>query len=373
MAVVPAPSHFRIKDGGWGLRICRPLIVCPNEGIITMPTDYEQLRRRRISELDQELRSIYEHLESRPELEEIGVEGIRAHFRALGHADGPLRDGVIAETVAVPGPDGDVPTRIYRPEGTGPLGVYIHTHHGGYVAMNGLDHIDGYNSQLALEWGCIVVHPDFRVPPENKFPAGIEDCWAVVQWVGRHIDSIGGDRDRVAVGGGCTGASMAAVMAIMARDAGGPRIAAQFLYAPQLDARGDYRSRYEFGQGYGLTRASTLWVTDQYLNDPEERWDWRVSPVLAPTLRGVAPAVMSVGEWDVLSDEARFYANRLRDAGVPVTYIEGPKQGHSHTSWRNPATGELTPGARTDNALIAEAMRSYIGPEAGVRPSPHDE
>ncbi|MFB7859825.1 alpha/beta hydrolase [Rhodococcus qingshengii] len=340
----------------------------PNE-VRDMPTDYDELRRRRFLELDPELKSVYEQVESRPELEEIGVEGLRAHFRMVGHADGPLRDGVSAETIAVPGPNGDVPTRIYRPSGTRPRGVYIHTHHGGYVAMNGLDHVDGYNSNLALEWDCIVVHPDFRVPPEHKYPAGVEDCWAVVQWAAMHIDWIGGDLDRVAVGGGCTGASMAAVMAIMARDAGGPQLAAQFLYAPQLDARGDYRSRYEFARGYGLTRASTQWVTDQYLNDPEERWDWRVSPVLAPTLRGVAPAVMSVGEWDVLSDEARFYANRLQDAGVPVTYIEGPSQGHSHTSWRNPATGELTTGARADNARIAEAMRSYIGPAAEAQHS----
>lgn len=160
-----------------------------------MPTDYDELRRRRFLELDPELKSVYEQVESRPELEEIGVEGLRAHFRMVGHADGPLRDGVSAETIAVPGPNGDVPTRIYRPSGTRPRGVYIHTHHGGYVAMNGLDHVDGYNSNLALEWDCIVVHPDLRVPPEGSVNL-TERNWGSTAFGRTRADSVGGKQFR---------------------------------------------------------------------------------------------------------------------------------------------------------------------------------
>jgi acetyl esterase len=151
----------------------------------------------------------------------------------------------------------------------------------------------------------------------------------VVKWVGENARQIGGDPDYIGVGGGCTGGSFAAVLALMARDAGAPKIAAQYLAATVFDCRADYRSQYENGAGYTLSRDDGCFVIDVYLKDPENRWDWRASPILAPSVRGVAPAYIYVGEWDILRDESRAYADRLRDAGVEVTLVVMQQESHA--------------------------------------------
>jgi acetyl esterase len=332
-----------------------------------MPTDYEALRERRMAELDDpELEKIYEITGSGLHIRERGVDGLREFIgqgmRTMGSGD---RRGVVTRDIKIPGPAGEISARIYSPEGAdGPTGAYFHTHGGGFVAGGGFETFDDLNCSTVLDWGCSVVHPDFRLPPENPFPAGVEDNWAALQWVGEHGAEVGIDTDRIAVGGGCTGANMAAVMALMARDAGAPKLAAQFLYAPRFDLRTDYRSEFEFADGYGLARDDDQFVTSQYLSDPEERWDWRASPALVDSLKGVAPAFFAVGEWEILRDDARAYANRMRDAGVEVHYTEGEKQGHGHTYWRNLETGEFTAGAKKSQAEVASFMKRKIGSES---------
>lgn len=332
-----------------------------------MPTDYNALREQRMREVDPELRQIYEQGSLSAD---VGIAEFREIFEHIWPAQGGegVQPGVSVTTTEVPGPDGDIPLRIYRPENLdGDVGALFHTHGGGFVAGGGIDIWDGVNSSTALDWGCVVIHPDFRLPPENPFPAGVEDNWAALQWVCEHATEIEVDAGRIAVGGGCTGANLAAVMALMARDAGTPRLAAQFLYGPRFDLRADYRSEFEFAEGYGLTREFDQFVTSQYLSDPEHRWDWRASPQMAESLRGVAPAVFAVGEWEILRDDARAFANRMRDAGVEVHYFEGEGQGHSHTYWRNVETGEWTKGAKQSQAEVASVMRRKIGSES--RPS----
>ncbi|KAB2384836.1 alpha/beta hydrolase [Actinomadura montaniterrae] len=326
-----------------------------------MPTDYDELRRRRMAELDEDLSAVYKAVGNGRDLREMGVETVRRSHAAMLSAQ-KLPEGVTVETVEVPGPAGAIPTKIYHPANGGDRGVYVHTHAGGWISMNGLEHVDGMNGAHVRDWGCTVVHPDFRVPPEHKFPAAIEDCWATVQWVHDNAQDLGVDRGRIAVGGGCTGANIAAVMALMARDEGSPDLALQVLLSPQLDTREDYRSHFEFASGYGLSRDSDLYVIEQYLADPEQRWDWRASPVLAESVRGVCPALIAVGEWEVLRDETRFYAARLRDAGVHVDYLEGEKAGHGYTGWRVPGTGELIEVAKRHNAEIDRIVRDRLGP-----------
>jgi acetyl esterase len=323
--------------------------------------DYMALREQRLAEVDGETAQIYRATAAGFGIRERGVETFRELFANTVLAGGAvLADGVTAETVAIPGPAGAIPARVYRPEGLENYGVYIHTHGGGFIAWNGLDGVDAINSQWAQRWGCAVVHPDFRVPPEDKFPAAIEDCWATVEWVAANAKRFGADPARIAVGGGCTGANIAAVMALMARDRGEPKLALQFLYAPQLDTRCDYRSHFEFARGYGLSRDDDLFVIDQYLGKPEDRWDWRASPVLVESVRGVAPAVIAVGEYEILRDETRLYAGRLRDAGVEVKYFEAHAQGHGHTYWRN-HTGDYTAAAKESQANIDPIIRQFIG------------
>jgi acetyl esterase len=321
-----------------------------------------ELREQRLREVDAETAEIYRATADGFGIPGLGVEKFRELFKERVLADGSkLAAGVSAETVAIPGPAGSIPTRIYRPENVDYCGVFIHTHGGGFVAWNGLEGVDAISSDFARRWRCVVVHPDFRVPPEDKFPAAIEDCWATVEWVAANSKRFGADPARIAVGGGCTGANIAAVMALMARDAGSPKLAAQYLYAPQLDTRCDYRSHFEFAKGYGLTRTDDLYVIEQYLRSPEDRWDWRASPVLVDSVKGVAPAVIAVGEFEILRDEARLYAGRLRDAGVEVHYFEGKGQGHGHTYWRNFQTGEYTAAALESQAQTDPVIRRLVG------------
>lgn len=333
-----------------------------------MATDYAALRERRLAQVDAQTRRGFEAAAGMLRIREMGVEAFRDVFaQAMNTVTPGMAPGVEAETITIPGPAGEIPVRVYRPtEHEGPLGVYVHTHGGGFIAWNGLDAVDGANSRSALEWGCMVVHPDFRVPPEHPFPAAIEDCWATVRWVGEHGPEHGIDTQRIAVGGGCTGANLAAVMALMARDAGAPDIALQFLDSPQLDTRCDTRSHHEFAEGFGLTRDADLFVVEQYLSAPEDRWDWRASPVLVDSVRGVAPAIVTAGEYEILRDEARLYTGRLRDAGVEVHYIEGPRQGHGFSLGRDLETGNYVPAAAVARARIGEVFRRHIGTPPGA-------
>ncbi|MEC3993748.1 alpha/beta hydrolase fold domain-containing protein [Actinacidiphila sp. DG2A-62] len=299
--------------------------------------DYERLRAERLSRIPDRERTAIERW---PDLAEIGVSGVRALIS--GSPRRPAHPGVAVRDVEVEGPGGPVPVRIHTPphEDGERLPVVVHTHGGGFVAGGGLDMWDASNSALAAAVPAVVVHPDFRLPPEHPFPAGLEDNWAVLNWVAGGGDRDAWDTSRIAIGGGCSGANMAAALALMARDAGGPDIALQWLQAWPADLRNDTRSQAEYARGYGLRKSDNDFVTAQYLDRPETRWDWRASPLLAESVRGVAPALIWVGEWDILRDEDVRYADRLRDAGVPVELHVDPEQGHVVAD-PGPATARL--------------------------------
>ena len=286
-----------------------------------MSTDYNALREERLATISGASRA---SIESIARLPEMGVEGVRTHFDQLSRSM-PLTPGVSIRDVQIDGPQGSVPTRIYTPEGCTSAGVVMHVHHGGYIAVGGIDTLDGWNTKMAAAVGGTVVAPDFRLPPEHRFPAGLDDCWSVLNWIPAQDEFEGLP---IAVGGGCTGGNFAAVLALMARDAGGPDVALQFLEAFVADARCDTASQREFGVGYGLEHSDNSWVVEQYLSEPTDRYDWRVSPVLAASVRGVAPASICVGEWDIFLDEDTQYANRLRDANVDVELHVLKRQAH---------------------------------------------
>lgn len=301
-----------------------------------MTLDYDTLREQRLETVNDQYRQM---IAGFPRLGEVGVEGVRSFIAGLG---GPMAPGVATRDVDIPGPNGSVPARIYTPEDVqGPLGVVLHVHSGGFVANGGLDAMQAVSSALAVAVPCVVVSPDFRLPPEHKYPAGLQDCWAVLTWIASHGHEQGWDGDRLAVGGGCTGGNFAAVLALMARDAGGPDLKLQFLQSWVADARCDTASQAEFAVGYGLEYEDNRWVVGQYLESAEQRWDWQVSPLLAESVAGVAPALITVGEWDILRDEDVQYANRLRDAGVEVTVDVTPREGHVPNPENREAGDEL--------------------------------
>lgn len=316
-----------------------------------MPTDYGKLRDERLAKLDATRRAPYENL--RPPLRSLGVEGMRARGEAVQGK--PVEDpSVPFKDVFIEGPNGPVPTRIYVPQGAGPKGIYIHIHAGGYIMLGGLDTMVNANTQLAKATGCIIVAPDFRLPPEHPFPIGLNDCWAVLKWVGENAAAIGGDPNHIGIGGGCTGGSFAAVLCLMARDAGAPKVAAQYLAATVFDCRCDYKSQFENGSGYTLSYDDGQFVIEVYLKDMENRWDWRASPILVPSVAGVAPAYIYAGEWDILRDESRAYADRLKDAGVDVTFVCMPEESHA-----------VGPGnaAKVRDAMI-NFLKSRLDPKA---------
>jgi len=325
-------------------------------------SDYEELRKQRMAEISDELREIYE---SRASSTTRRDRWTTTRARPAVPPATVLDPGVEAFNIDIPGPAGPIPARVYKPKSAdGQIGVYLHTHNS-LVGNNGLTNHDSANSQRVLDWGCALVHPDFRIAPEHRFPAPIEDCYAAYQYVVDHAESLGFDQHRIGIGGGCTGATVATVVSLLARDAGGVQPAVQWLMSPTFDARLDYESCYECAEGYGLDLEDGECTYAHYLRSRNDYYDWRASPILAPTMKGMPPAIIWTGEWEILRDETRAYANRLRDAEVTVHYFEGPQQGHGYcTVVRNVRTGAPTEYQRQTVPQLNALMRRYIGPDA---------
>ena len=219
----------------------------------------------------------------------------------------------------IPGPAGPMRARFYWPtEAAGKLPALLYFHGGGHV-IGSLDSHDGTARNLCAGAGALVVSLDYRMGPEHRFPAAVEDSWAALTWLHANAVSLGADPGRLAVGGDSAGANLAAVMALMARDAGGPALRLQVLVYPVGDYNLTGESYRRFASGYGpLTREAMVWFQRHYLNSVEEANDWRASPLKAAGHAGVAPAIVILAECDVLLDDGKAYAEALRRAGVPV-------------------------------------------------------
>ena len=216
-----------------------------------------------------------------------------------------------------------VPLRVYRPLGAAagaPLPTLVYFHGGGWV-IGDLDTHDVLCRQLTAEAGMMVVSVDYRLAPEAKFPAAADDAWAATRWIVANASRLGVDTKRVAVGGDSAGGNLAAVVALMARDAGAPSIAYQVLLYPVTDVGTETGSYRSFAEDYLLTRDGMKWFFDHYLRSQADAKDWRVSPLRAKSLKGVAPALIVTAGFDPLRDEGEAYAHALRDAGVRVDYV----------------------------------------------------
>ena len=181
---------------------------------------------------------------------------------------------------------------------------------------------------------CLVASVDYRLAPEHKFPAGINDCLHATRWAAAHAAELGADPARVAVAGDSAGANMAAVTALRARDEGGPALCAQLLLYPVADYHTPGTPSYqENAEGYGLTRATMEWFWDHYLRDPSEGAHPHASPLRAPDLSGLPPAFVVTAEYDPLRDEGEFYAEKLRAAGVPTASTRYDGVNHGFMFW----------------------------------------
>ena len=234
------------------------------------------------------------------------------------------------EDRTMPGPGGPMRLRLYRPNAERkPVPAIVYYHGGGHV-IGSLDTHDLIARNLCAGAEALVVSVDYRMGPEHRFPAAVVDSFAALQWVYRNAASLGADPARFGVHGDSAGANLAAVVALMARDAGAPPLRLQSLVYPVADFAMQTASYDTFAEGYGLlTRSAMGWFRDHYLRSAADAEDWRASPVRAPSHKGVAPAIVVAAECDVLHDEGQNYAEALRGAGVAVEYREYPGMIHA--------------------------------------------
>lgn len=223
----------------------------------------------------------------------------------------------------IPGPGQDLAIRIYQPREPGPgekFPVLLWFHGGGFVIGN-LDTHDHACRALAMRADCLVVAVDYRLAPEFKFPAAVDDCMAALRWLALHALELGGDPARISVGGDSAGANLATVCAILARNDGYPKLAHQLLVYPCTAPEPETPSHRKFAEGYVLTRQTITWFYKQYVRTPKEYHDFRFAPLVAEDLSNLPPALVIVAGYDPLRDEGIDYAKRLIEAGNRVTLV----------------------------------------------------
>jgi acetyl esterase len=248
-----------------------------------------------------------------PPLSALAPADGRAMYRMMRPLNPDIAVGSVTDRT-IPGPAGRIPVRIYAPPGPGPFPVFVNFHGGGWV-IGDLDTSDAICRDLCGTVGCIVVSVDYRLAPEHRFPAAVDDCVAATDWVAANMAAINGN-GRLAVGGESAGGNLAAVVAQHARDHRGPRIDFQLLLYPVTDCDLDRASYRENGAGYLLELDTMRWFWDQYCPDLALRKSPAASPLHATNLGNLPPALVVTAEFDPLRDEGEAYGRALQAAGT---------------------------------------------------------
>ena len=263
------------------------------------------------------------------------------------------------QALRAPGPHGPIPLRLYRPLPSalvtaGTLPVLVYYHGGGWV-IGDLDTHDTLCRELANAAGCAVVAVDYRMGPEHRFPAAVDDALAATRWVHQQAAMLGLDPARLAVGGDSAGGNLAAVVALAARDAGDLPIAFQLLIYPATDMRRSAPSHTSNGQGYLLTKDTIDYFHDHYIVDVAHDLDWRASPLLHADLSKLPPALVLTAGYDPLRDEGLAYSVRLTEAGNRASYVCFERQIHGFITM-----GRVLDEANTAVALCAAELRRAL-------------
>lgn len=288
-----------------------------------------------------------------PPFHTVGLDEARALSDAGGLGE-PIPLPVV-EDLAVPGPAGALPARLYRPtedEGA-PLLVFFH---GGGFVLCGLESHDAVVRALAVGTGCPMLAVDYRLAPEHPFPAAADDAYAATAWAAEHAPDLGGDPQRVAVIGDSAGGNLSAVTALRARDEGGPALAAQVLLYPVTAHVTDDEAMRENAEAPLLTAGDVAWFQDLYLPNPDDVTRPYASPLRAESFAHLPPAVVVTAGNDPLRDQGDAYADHLAEAGVPVEHLRFDALFHGFLSF-----APLLEPARSALDDVAAAIRRTLG------------
>lgn len=292
-----------------------------------------------------------------PGVRHVPIPVLRQSVRDSSIAIPGAADAVVegTEDRTIPGPGGDLPIRIYTPQGTGPFPAIIYMHGGGYV-VGDLD-TQGMIALALCAWSqSVVISVDYRLAPEHKFPAAVDDSFAVLQWAAANAASIGADPARLALAGDSAGANMACATALTARDAGGPAVRAVVNIYGSCNYPGTQTpSAVEFADGPILKADDVDWFWEQYLADPAQQDDQRASPLRAKSHGGLPPHFVGTAECDPSRDDAEDFARKLIDAGVETQLKRYPGMVHGFASW----VGFL-PGAREVLSDAAAFLKAHL-------------
>jgi len=279
-------------------------------------------------------------------------EARRASAMGLAVTGGDPEPGVLIEGLTVPGPGGDIPARVYRPAHQDPLApLMVFAHFGGGV-IGDLETCDAFCSILAKDARGPVLSVDYRLAPEHRFPAGLEDVLAAYRWARDNAERFGAPLAQAAIGGDSMGGNFAAVICQTLKAAGEPQPVLQLLIYPWVDVVCGSASMTTYGDAFPLTRATLDWFAGHYMGPGDSPADPRLSPLRGPDLSGLAPAIVVTAGFDPLLDQGEAYARRLKEAGVPVVYRCYDGLAHAFTAF----TGAV-PGADVACREIAGLVR----------------
>jgi acetyl esterase len=310
--------------------------------------------------LDPQARSLLKLIEERgiPPTHLLTPEEARRAYRDRRFFTQPAPpDVALVRDLRADGPAGPIPLRLYRPLGSAAaaqLAVLVYFHGGGYV-IGDLDTHDVLCRELANGSGCAVVAVDYRMGPEHRFPAAVDDCIAATRWVHRQAASLVLDATRLAVGGDSAGGNLAAVVSLAARDGGDLPIRFQLLIYPGTDMRCTAQSHQSNGTGYLLTRETIAYFLGHYFAEDAHKVDWRASPLLRDDVSNLPPAFVLTAGYDPLRDEGLAYAQHLSEAGNRATQLCFERQIHGFITM-----GKVIDEANSAVALCANELRNAL-------------
>jgi acetyl esterase len=290
-------------------------------------------------------------------LYELTIEQARAEdLAAIRSAGGDPEPVHHVADRTIPGPGGELPIRIYRPDAEGALPTLVYFFGGGW-ALGSVDTSDGICRSLTNAAGCMVVTVGYRLAPEHRFPAAVHDCHAAAEWIADNATEIGADPARLAVGGDSAGGNLAAAVTLLARDSGGPDLVGQLLVYPNTDYLADSGSMVDNVDPALFNRTSVAWYWGHYLAETSDGLDPLASPLRAEKLDGLPPALVITAEFDPLRDQGEEYAHRLAASGVPVESARYDGMVHGFFAM----AGTLD-GGRAAIAQAAQWLRSTFSP-----------